>query len=54
LGDVPWSKFFSALTDIGYAGPVCVEVEDRAFEKSLADRKRSLVQSFRFLHPMAT
>jgi sugar phosphate isomerase/epimerase len=49
LGDVDWGQFFSALTDTGYDGPVCVEVEDRAFEGSLADRKRSLRQSRRFL-----
>lgn len=34
LGDVNWSKFASALTDIGYDGPACIEVEDRAFEGS--------------------
>jgi sugar phosphate isomerase/epimerase len=49
MGDVPWGPFFSALTDAGYDGPVCVEVEDRAYEGSLADRKRSLRQSKRFL-----
>jgi sugar phosphate isomerase/epimerase len=49
LGDVDWPAFFAALTDAGYNGPVCVEVEDRAYEGSLADRKRSLVQSGRFL-----
>jgi sugar phosphate isomerase/epimerase len=49
MGDVNWGAFFSALTDTGYDGPVCVEVEDRAYEKTLADRKRSLVQSRRFL-----
>lgn len=49
LGDVDWSGFFAALTDIGYRGPVCVEVEDRAYEGSLEDRKRSLVQSARYL-----
>jgi len=49
LGDVNWSAFFSALTDTGYAGPVCIEVEDRAFERSLDDRKRALRQSKRFL-----
>ena len=32
LGDVDWSKFVSALTDIGYNGYACIEVEDRAFE----------------------
>ena len=49
LGDVRWGPFFSALSDAGYAGPVCIEVEDRAFEATLADRKRSLRQSKRFL-----
>jgi sugar phosphate isomerase/epimerase len=49
LGDVNWGAFFSALTDAQYTGPVCIEVEDRAFEGSLADRKRSLRQSKRFL-----
>jgi len=49
LGDVDWGKFFSALTDIGYNGPACVEVEDRAFEGSLEMRKRSLIQSREYL-----
>ena len=49
LGDVRWGAFFSALTDAGYAGPVCVEVEDRAFEGSLDDRKRALRQSAAYL-----
>ena len=39
-----WEKF-----DIGYRGPVCVEVEDRAYEGSLDDNKRALMQSKRFL-----
>ncbi len=49
LGDVDWGKFFSVLTDTGYDGPVCVEVEDRAYEGSLAARKASLIQSYVFL-----
>jgi len=49
FGDVQWNKFFSALTDIEYRGPVCVEVEDRAFEYSLEGRKRALRQSVQFL-----
>jgi sugar phosphate isomerase/epimerase len=49
LGDVRWGEFFAALTDIGYNGPVCVEVEDRAYEGSLADRRRALRQSKKFL-----
>lgn len=49
LGEVRWGAFFAALTQVGYRGPVCVEVEDRAYEGSLEDRKRSLVQSARYL-----
>ncbi|MBC8468159.1 MAG: sugar phosphate isomerase/epimerase [Planctomycetes bacterium] len=49
LGDVDWGKFFSALTDIGYNGSACVEVEDRSYEGSLQMRKQSLVQSREYL-----
>ncbi len=49
LGDVNWGQFFSALSDTGYRGAVCIEVEDRAYEGSLEDRKRALRQSKRFL-----
>jgi sugar phosphate isomerase/epimerase len=49
LGDVDWGKFFSVLSSSGYDGPVCVEVEDRAYEGSLEARVRSLRQSARFL-----
>ncbi|MFV0465451.1 MAG: sugar phosphate isomerase/epimerase family protein [Lachnospiraceae bacterium] len=34
LGDVDWGKYVSALTDIGYNGFTCIEVEDKAFEGS--------------------
>ena len=49
MGDVNWGRFFSVLGDSGYRGPVCVEVEDRAFEGSLAARKASLRQSAAYL-----
>ena len=49
LGEVDWPGFFAALTDARYNGPVCIEVEDRAYEGSLEDRKRALRQSKRFL-----
>ncbi len=32
FGDVDWGKYVSALTDIGYDGCTCIEVEDKAFE----------------------
>lgn len=49
LGDVNWGKFFSILTDTGFDGCVCVEVEDRAYEGSLENRKASLRQSLTYL-----
>jgi sugar phosphate isomerase/epimerase len=49
LGDVDWGRFFSVLTDVRYRGAVCVEVEDRAYEDSLASRQAALRQSATFL-----
>ncbi|MBL8850045.1 MAG: sugar phosphate isomerase/epimerase [Planctomycetaceae bacterium] len=49
MGDVDWGKFFSVLTDVGYRGPVCVEVEDRAYEGTLERRQASLRQSHTYL-----
>ena len=49
LGDVDWGRFFSVLGDTGYDGPVCVEVEDRAYEGSLDSRKAALRQSAVYL-----
>lgn len=49
MGDVNWGKFFSYLGEQKYTGPVCVEVEDRVFEGSLAKRKASLRQSATYL-----
>lgn len=49
LGDVDWGRFFSVLTDVGYDGAVCIEVEDRAYEGPLDKRKGALAQSGRYL-----
>ena len=49
LGDIDWSKFISALSDIGYAGCGCVEIEDRAFEKNDATVKGSLKTAKNYL-----
>lgn len=49
LGDVDWGKYVSALTDIGYQGCTCIEIEDKAFEGSLEDVKKSVIQSARYL-----
>jgi sugar phosphate isomerase/epimerase len=49
LGEVNWGAFMATLMDVGFRGAVCVEVEDRAYEGSLEDRKSSLIQSYRYL-----
>jgi len=54
LGDIDWGKFFSALYESGYQGSACVEVEDRAFEGALENRKASLIQSRNFLRQFIT
>ena len=48
-GDVRWGAFFSALTEVGYRGPTCIEVEDRSFENSDDDIKTSILTSRNFL-----
>jgi sugar phosphate isomerase/epimerase len=54
LGDVDWGKFLSVLGDTGYDGPICVEVEDRAYEANLSARKRALVQSHNYIRQFIT
>ena len=49
LGDVDWGKYVSALTDIGFDGYTCIEVEDKAFEGSKEKVEDSLVLSQRYL-----
>jgi sugar phosphate isomerase/epimerase len=48
-GDVDWGKFFSALSDVKYRGPVCIEVEDKAFEGSKEDVLTSLIIARNYL-----
>lgn len=49
LGDVDWGKYVSALTDIGYDGYTCIEVEDKAFEGTPEKVRESLALSKRYL-----
>lgn len=49
LGDVDWGRYVSALTDIGYTGYTCIEVEDKAFESSIADAKKAVILSAKYL-----
>jgi sugar phosphate isomerase/epimerase len=52
LGGVDMPAFVSALNDIGYNGYAVIEVEDKAFEGSLADVKRGIEQSYRYMRTL--
>jgi len=49
LGDVNWSAFFAALTDVRYRGPVVIEVEDKAYEGSITDVQSAILTSRNYL-----
>jgi sugar phosphate isomerase/epimerase len=52
FGDVHWGQWIGALTDVGYHGPVCIEIEDEAFTETLEGRKRALRISRNVLQPL--
>lgn len=49
LGDVNWRGFFSALTSVKYRGPVCIEVEDKAYEGSQKDVEAAILTSRNYI-----
>lgn len=49
LGDVDWGKYVSALSDIGYDGFTCIEIEDKAFEGTPGKVLDSLKLSYRYM-----
>lgn len=49
LGEVNWGKYVSALTDIGYNGYTCIEIEDKAFEGDFEKVKNSIKLSTNYL-----
>jgi sugar phosphate isomerase/epimerase len=53
-GDIDWRKWCDTLVEIGYDGPVCVEVEDEEYEGSLELRQKSLELSHSVLRPLIT
>ena len=41
-GEMDWGRFMGGLMETAYRGPVCIEVEDDTFGKTLEGRKRAL------------
>jgi sugar phosphate isomerase/epimerase len=50
-GEIDWAKFCGTVMEIGYTGPVCIEVEDDTFGKTLAGRQRALRTARNVLAP---
>jgi len=50
-GEIDWAHFMAALMEAGYDGPVCVEVEDDSFGKTLAGRQAALKVARNILAP---
>ena len=51
FGDIDWAKFMGVLYEIGYSGPLCIEVEDDTFGKSLEGRQTALKAARNVLAP---
>jgi sugar phosphate isomerase/epimerase len=51
FGDVPWGAFMARLYEVGYEGPVCIEVEDDTFGGKLEGRKSAVKVAGAVLRP---
>jgi sugar phosphate isomerase/epimerase len=50
-GDTDWARFMAAVTEVGYDGPVCIEVEDGTFGRTLEGRKAAVKVARNVLQP---
>jgi sugar phosphate isomerase/epimerase len=50
-GDINWPQFMAELMRIGYDGPLCIEVEDDTFGKTLEGRMKALKVARNVLAP---
>ncbi|MFZ2278251.1 MAG: sugar phosphate isomerase/epimerase family protein [Prosthecobacter sp.] len=50
-GDINWAAFMAELMRIGYDGPLCIEVEDDTFGKTLEGRMKAIKVARNVLSP---
>jgi sugar phosphate isomerase/epimerase len=50
-GEMDWGRFLGALMETKYRGPLCIEVEDDTFGKTLEGRQRALRVAGNVLRP---
>jgi sugar phosphate isomerase/epimerase len=51
FGEINWAAFMAKLYEVGYDGPVCIEVEDDTFGKTLAGRENAVRVAGKLLRP---
>ena len=51
FGELDWGKFIGVLMEVGYDGPVCIEVEDPTFGKTLEGRMNAIRVARNVLKP---
>ena len=51
FGDINWPRFIATLREVGYDGPVCIEVEDETFPQDLNGRLNALRTARNTLQP---
>jgi sugar phosphate isomerase/epimerase len=50
-GDTDWARFMAAVMEVGYDGPVCIEVEDETFGRTIEGRKAAVKVARNVLQP---
>ena len=50
-GDINWAAFMAELMRVGYTGPLCIEVEDDTFGKTLEGRMQAIKVARNILAP---
>jgi len=51
FGEINWARYLGTVKEIGYKGPICIEVEDDTFGKTLKGRKAALHVAGNVLRP---
>jgi sugar phosphate isomerase/epimerase len=51
FGEIDWGRFMAEVMRVGYDGPVCIEVEDDTFGRSLDGRLRAIRVARTILSP---
>jgi sugar phosphate isomerase/epimerase len=51
FGEIDWGRFLAAVMETSYRGPVCIEVEDDTFGRTLEGRQRALQVAGNVLRP---